>query len=235
MKIKQQLIKDTPNKFGRRNKKEFITIHETANTEKKANAQAHANLQSRGNSRSAAWHYQVDDKEVIQSFLHDFQLFQSGDGRGNGNLNSISIEICVNSDGDYKKAVQNVAELTKKIMQEENIPIQNVKQHHHWSGKDCPRYLRNGSKGINWNGFLKLLKEDEWTVEEKKRLAELEKEVESLKKLPNWMYDSIVDVFDGIAPHLKKPQDWKRKLKARDVEVNELLGMFFLAYLNEKK
>lgn len=76
-------------------------------------------------------------------------------------MNSIGIEICVNSDGDFRKAVENAAALVRKIMQEENIPFSNVVQHNYWSGKNCPRYLRDGSKGITWNDFLAMVKGEE--------------------------------------------------------------------------
>lgn len=158
VKIKKQLISDTRNKLGRSNKRTYITIHETANTSKGANAQAHANLQSNGNSRSAAWHWQVDDKQAIQSFTHDFSLYHCGDGGGSGNRNSIGIEICVNSDGDYVQAVKNAAALTRKIMAEENIPLSRVVQHNHWSGKNCPTGLRQGREGLNWHKFISLVK-----------------------------------------------------------------------------
>ncbi|GAB4073245.1 hypothetical protein GCM10028778_08040 [Barrientosiimonas marina] len=51
--IKQQLVSDTPNKFGRNNGRTYITIHTTANTNEGADAQMHADLQSGGNSRAA--------------------------------------------------------------------------------------------------------------------------------------------------------------------------------------
>src|SRR5690625_3471562 len=76
------------------------------------------------------------------------------DSQGNGNLNSIGIEICVNSDGDFKQAVANAAALTRKIMKDEGISKSNVVQHNKWSGKNCPTNLRNGSKGITWNDFM---------------------------------------------------------------------------------
>jgi len=166
--IKKQLISDTPYKHGRNNKRNYITIHETDNWNRGAGAQAHANLQSNGNSRGAAWHYQVDDKGVIQSFTHDFSLWAGGDGRGNGNMNSIHIEICVNPDSNFKKAVENAAALTKKIMKDENIPLSNVVQHKHWSGKNCPRFIRAGSKGINWYQFKRMVSGAEATVVESK-------------------------------------------------------------------
>ena len=156
VKTKKQLVKSTARTYGGTNGRRYITIHETANYARGAGAQTHANLQSNG--FSASWHWQVDDTQAIQSFPHTAQCWHAGDGRGNGNLNSIGIEICVNSDSNFGKAVENAAELTRKIMAEENIPASNVVQHHNWSGKNCPTNLRNGSKGINWNDFKSMIK-----------------------------------------------------------------------------
>ena len=78
-------------------------------------------------------------------------------GSTKGNKESIGVEICVNSDGDFKKAVKNAAELVKILMKRHGISVSNVVQHHHWSGKNCPTNLRNGSKGINWNDFKAML------------------------------------------------------------------------------
>ena len=137
------------------NSKKYIVIHETANTRAGANADAHARLQASGNSRSASWHYQVDDKEIIQSFSDDAQCWHAGNRYYN--QNSIGIEICVNSDGDFKKAVDNAVKLTKYLMDKYNIPASNVIQHNQASGKDCPRYLRSGEKGVSWNDFLSMV------------------------------------------------------------------------------
>ncbi|OIK11041.1 hypothetical protein BIV60_19010 [Bacillus sp. MUM 116] len=136
---------------------DYITIHETDNTARGADDVAHANLQFNGNSRQASWHFQVDDDSIYQSIPTDEVAWHAGDGDGPGNMTSIAIEICVNSDGDFKKAVENAAWLTKKLMDELNIPLSRVVQHHHWSGKNCPKYLRSGEKGIDWNNFLTMV------------------------------------------------------------------------------
>src|SRR5690625_2269365 len=133
------------------NSKKYIVIHETANTRKGANANAHARLQASGNNRQASWHYQVDDKEIIQSFEDDVQCW--GAGNRYYNENGIQIEICVNSDGDFKKAVDNAVKLTKYLMDKYNIPASNVIQHNQASGKNCTRYLRSGEKGVSWSNF----------------------------------------------------------------------------------
>lgn len=156
--IRQKLVPETiANKvtYGKGNKKLKICIHETANTSKGANADAHARLQANGNSRKASWHWQVDDKEAIQSFTHDYRCWHAGTTKGNNE--SIGIEICVNSDGNYKKAVQNAAQLVAKIIKEENITINDVVQHNHYSGKDCPKIMRKGDI-VPWYSFIQMIK-----------------------------------------------------------------------------
>lgn len=155
--IRQQLVTSRAKTFAGVNSRRYITVHETANTAPGTNAAAHANLQSRGNVREASWHWQVDDREAVQSFPHSVQCWHAGDGRGPGNTSSIGVEICVNADGDFRKAVENAATLVRKIMAEEGIPLERVVQHSRWSGKNCPTFLRNGSRGITWNDFLRLV------------------------------------------------------------------------------
>lgn len=154
--IKKQLQTNLKYSYGLGNTKEFITIHQTGNYSKKANAQAHANLQSRLGI-GYSWHWSVDDKEAIQSYDHNVKCWHAGDGLKGGNTKSIGIEICVNPDSDYKKAIENGAKLTAKIMKDENIPLSKVVQHNHWSGKDCPKELRKAKEGIDWNKFLQLV------------------------------------------------------------------------------
>ena len=137
--------------YSGKNSKKYIVIHETANTRKGANANAHARLQASGNSRQASWHYTVDDKEIVQSFDDNKQCWHAGNKYYN--QNSIGIEICVNSDGNFKKAVDNAVKLTKHLMDKYKISVDNVIQHNQASGKNCPRYLRSGAKGVTWSQF----------------------------------------------------------------------------------
>ena len=136
------------------NTKEFIVIHETANLGKGADAASHARLQARVNTRDASWHYQVDDREAIQSFDDNAICWHAAAA----NRRSIAIEICVNSDGNFRRAVENAAELTAHLMKKHGIPIERVTQHNRWTGKDCPRFLRNGSKDVTWEQFLAMVR-----------------------------------------------------------------------------
>jgi N-acetylmuramoyl-L-alanine amidase CwlA len=168
MEIKQMLVPDSKKPKYVINGKaviipmvpEYITIHETDNPSVGANALAHARLQLNGNSRNASWPLQVDEDYCIQSLPFTECALHAGDNMGPGNMKSIAIEICVNQGGDFKKAVKNAAEVTKQLMAQFNISIMKVVQHNKWSGKNCPRYLRSGEKGINWGDFINLLKSD---------------------------------------------------------------------------
>lgn len=199
--IKKQLVsKDIADKvtYTGTNTKKYIVIHETANTNKGANAQAHANLQSRGNSRSASWHYQVDDKQVIQSFDDNKQCWHAGNA--SYNKESIGIEICVNSDGNYLKAVDNAIQLTKYLMDKYNISADNVIQHNVASGKDCPRYLRSGNKGITWNEFKnRLVAKKQPTSVTNKPVATSKSNSNSKSSIkPNYSTNSVVEFLASI-------------------------------------
>ncbi|EJQ69026.1 S-layer homology domain-containing protein [Bacillus mycoides] len=137
-------------------KPKYITIHETDNYSVGANARNHAQYlysQATGTTdRSASWHFTVDDKEIYQHLPLNENGWHAGDGsEGTGNRESIAIEIAVNQDGDYNKAVENARKLAAYLMGELNIPLENVKKHQFWSGKNCPAIMiRNNA----WEPFL---------------------------------------------------------------------------------
>lgn len=136
---------------------EYITLHNTANTNATADAVAHANL-LRGSwkDKSISWHYAVDENQIVQCIPDTENAWHAGDGgNGTGNRKSLAIEICEN--GDLLKATDNAAALTAMLMMKYNIPIENVVQHNHWSGKDCPRRIRAGEP-YGWTAFLEKVK-----------------------------------------------------------------------------
>lgn len=135
---------------GRGNKQKYITIHETANRGRGANANAHARLQAGTNSRQASWHYQVDDTRIIQSFDDDVRCWHAGTKANN---ESIAIEICVNSDGAYDKALDNAAALVAQLRKKHNIPWNRVVSHKFWTGKNCPTIML--SRSGQWDKFIK--------------------------------------------------------------------------------
>ncbi|MFJ7734405.1 N-acetylmuramoyl-L-alanine amidase family protein [Lysinibacillus sp. NPDC097231] len=155
--------------YGKQNTKKYIIIHETDNEKSGADADAYARLQYIGHSREVSWHLTVDDKEAVQSFLFDYACV--GAGSAKGNLQGIQVTICVNVDGDYRQAVSNTAEIVARIMNDENIPISNVVQHHDFSDKNCPKEMREDR--ISWSHFISMVSNaSSGTVRKRKVLNE---------------------------------------------------------------
>lgn len=141
---------------GCKNTRKRICIHETGNSAAGSRADNHARLQANGNSRQASWHWTVDDKEAVQSFTHDYQCWAAGTSQGNNE--AIHIEMCVNADGDYKKTVQNTAELVAKILKDEKLTVNDIVQHNFYSGKNCPERMRSSSAPVPWTSFIQMVK-----------------------------------------------------------------------------
>ena len=138
-----------------KNPKKYVVVHQTGNKKKGANAYMHARLQYNGNSRQASWHIQVDDKEAYQSFSYDDGLWHAGNR--SINQESIGVEICVNEDGDYGKAVRNGISVVKYLMNKFNIDGVFVINHNDASGKWCPTEILNGKDGMSWTWFKEQL------------------------------------------------------------------------------
>ena len=75
-------------------------------------------------------------------------------GNHGGNTNSIGIESCVNKGSDIYFTLQRLAKLVAKLMDENNFGMDQIVQHHYFSGKDCPQTMR--TEGY-WNHFLTLV------------------------------------------------------------------------------
>ena len=107
-----------------------------------------------------SWHFQVDDKEIIQSLPMNRNSFSFGDGaKGEGNRNYISIEIMKDMPTDDKeaadKAQDNGALAAAIIYYTKGWDIKDLKKHQDFkmsdgSHKYCPhRILDNG-----WDKFM---------------------------------------------------------------------------------
>lgn len=165
-------------------KPEYITIHNTGNTNKGADADNHAKyLQGSGKDLAVSYHWCVDDVQAVNIIPETENAWHAGDGgNGTGNRKSLAIEICENSDGDLKKATDNAVELTRELMAKYNIPISKVVTHKHWSGKQCPRRLLSGEP-YSWNEFLmKLESKDDEVTRLRKAIGEYEAEREKVKR-----------------------------------------------------
>jgi N-acetylmuramoyl-L-alanine amidase CwlA len=141
------------NRPGKKIQPSSITIHNTDNTSAGANAAAHARYMKGADAqtRQVSWHYTVDDKFVYQSIPTNENTWHSSTKQGNDT--SISIEICMNSGLDEVAAYRRAALLCAVICFRNGYkPTSQIFQHHDWSGKDCPRVLRQKPNG--WKNFL---------------------------------------------------------------------------------
>lgn len=132
----------------------YIVIHDTGNSASGANALAHYNYFN-GGDRQASAHYFVDSSSIIQTVENSNASWHCGDGGGKygiTNHNSIGIEICINSDGNYNQAVSNAVELTKYLMSNYSIPVSRVVRHYDASRKNCPASM-SANGWAAWNSF----------------------------------------------------------------------------------
>ena len=145
MEIIQDIIKKGQiNRPGARNSCISITVHETANKKKGADAKAHAKYIKTLNERTS-WHYTVDDKSVYQHIPDEEKSYHTSSAEANES--SISIELCVNADGNFEKTKENAAWLINHLMEKHRIPPENIYTHKDWTGKNCPATLL--SEGID--------------------------------------------------------------------------------------
>ena len=170
------------NRTARKEAPKYIVIHTTGNTGKGANAEAHFNYWNGGNRNSSA-DFVVDSTQALQ--INDYNKYYTwhcGDGKGKygiTNSNSIGIEICINSDGNYTKAVENTVRLTKQLMKELNIPIDRVVRHYDASRKNCPAQM-SANNWEGWKQFKNKLKEN--ISEPEEMVAHLSNMIEILDK-----------------------------------------------------
>lgn len=137
----------------------YVVIHDTDNTSTGANAKNHANyLENTAKETPLSWHYTVDDHEIFHHLPDNEVAYHAADGEeeGGGNKNGVAIEICVNEDGDFEKAFQNGAKLAAYLLNAYNLTPADLRQHHDFSGKNCPRTIRENGR---WQEFINLVTE----------------------------------------------------------------------------
>jgi len=154
LKIIQDLIPvGYSNRPGKKLTPTAITIHNTDNDSPRADAAAHAKYQKGADARKrkVSWHFTVDDKSVFQSLPTNEVGWHAASKEGNAT--SIGIEICMHPEMDVAAAYRRGALLCAVLAFQHKIKTpKSIRQHHDWSGKNCPRVLR--SKPNGWKDFL---------------------------------------------------------------------------------
>lgn len=150
----------------------YITIHATENFSAAGNARAHAQMLQTGSLKGEhnslgflIWHFTVDDHSIYQTQPCNEQG-QHADYEGQGNRESIGIEMCENRGNSREVTLDRTAKLTALLMKQYNIPLSNVVPHQHWrmiryddrrdlGHKTCPHFLvKGGESDPNWRAFL---------------------------------------------------------------------------------
>lgn len=147
---------------------EYIIIHDTGNRGKGANAKANRNYFNT-TTREASAQFIVDDKEIVQALPATAKAWHIGDGKQQTNAsngNSIGIELCVNSDGDFGVTYQSGIKLTKYLMKKYNIPPENVIRHYDATKKICPRIMIEDDPSL-WTRFKEEISKTDTPVVEK--------------------------------------------------------------------
>lgn len=149
------------NRTKRTEKPKFIVVHTTGNYRAGADALAHYDYWNSGNVGQSV-DFVVDDKRAIQ--INDYNKYYTwhcGDGKGKygiTNGNSIGIEICVNADGNFEKAVENAIHLIKNL--KKATGIQSIVRHYDASRKKCPaEFAKN--EWADWYDFLNRVNADD--------------------------------------------------------------------------
>lgn len=153
----------------------FVTIHNTANSAPAINERNYLN--NRKDKVSISFHYAVDEKEIIQIMPHDQHAWHAGDGRRDGNMKSIGVEICrslCRNDKDYlyRKAEENGVRLAAWLLWKLNLTVDDLRMHQDWSGKKCPH---------------RIIEEKRWQ-EFKNRTAKSLENLKASEKRPFWHF-----------------------------------------------
>lgn len=154
----QYISQELDNRPGILRRIQYIVIHETANHNLGADAQAHADYLAAGGDEDTSWHYTVDDHQIVQHIPDNEVSWNAGDKlhENGGNLNGISIELCVNDDGDFEKTFDNGARLTAYLLDAYVLDTGAVLQHFNFNGKNCPMTIRDTGR---WDEFIQLVEQ----------------------------------------------------------------------------
>lgn len=168
---------------------EYLIIHDTGNKNIGANADMHYSYFNSGDKDASADFFISNDKIIQLIDIENSYSWAIGDGNGIfgiTNSNSISLEICVNSDGDYNKTVDTTVDLTVYLMKKYNIGLDKVVRHYDCSRKQCPKSMYDNGKWTKWNEFKnkvanKLIEEVFTMFKDESQISDYAKE--SVKKL----------------------------------------------------
>lgn len=210
------------NKSIRHKTIKYIVVHDTGNRNIGANAMNNFNYFNSRKVDSSADFF-VDSKQAL--CVNDYKKYYTwhcGDGNGKygiTNENSVGVELCINSDGDYDTAFKNMVKCVKSLMSELNIPIERVVRHYDASRKNCPQtFNKNG----NWNKWYEF----------KQKLVENGDEDEMIynyidENMPEWARPTIQKLVDkGLLKGNEKGELGLNDTMLKIFVINDRAGLY---------
>jgi len=147
------LTKGRGGRPGRKITPKALVIHWTANTDKGANAKRNRDYFEHHPQNKVSAHYIVDDKEIVQCIPEDEMAYHVGARRykpealarlsSYPNDCTIGIEVCVNPDGNFDRALRNAVELATNICRRYGWSKDQLWRHYDVTGKVCPAFFVN--------------------------------------------------------------------------------------------
>ena len=131
-----------------------ITIHNTGNPRSTA-LNERSWLENPSNNRLASFHVAIDERNVVECIPLNEISYHAGDRTGN--TTHLGIEVC--ESGNYHQTMLNTVEYVSDKLLEFGLNTFALKQHFDWSGKNCPRLIRAGHMGWNWNKLIRQIEE----------------------------------------------------------------------------
>lgn len=210
------------NKSIRHKTIKYIVIHDTGNRNIGANAMNNFNYFNSRKVGSSADFFVDSTQALCVNNYRKYYTWHCGDGNGKygiTNENSVGVEMCINSDGDYDAAFKNMVKCVKSLMSELNIPIERVVRHYDASRKNCPKtFNKNG----NWNKWYEF----------KQQLVENGDEDEMIynyidKNMPEWARPTIQKLVDkGLLKGNEKGELGLNDTMLKIFVINDRAGLY---------
>ena len=127
-------------------KVQYITVHNTNDIQEAVgtnDAEQYSRATWNQNMGDARVHYYIDEVDCWQLLREDEVGWHAGDGRGDGNETTLSIEIIMDGSGSAndKNAEDRGAKLAAILLYRHKLTIDKMVTHQKWSGKYCPAYI----------------------------------------------------------------------------------------------
>lgn len=199
----------------------YIVIHDTGNTSIGADANAHFSFFNSGDRQSSA-HYFVDDKQILRIIKEEDKAWHCGDGRGKygiTNENSIGIEICINSDGNFKIAFDTAAQLTAELLKKYNLSMDRVVRHYDASRKNCPNIMRNDNWAL-WDDYLDKVR---FYFEDEPEKEDTSNDIIISDNISNFI-DDVYIAFLHRNPDYDGKLFWYNKIKSKEATLETFVN-----------